>query len=160
MTGSITGPMHFSDSRTCHGLRWPARRPRGRGQAFWRIASAKRGIPAGPRFEARVPLAPLGRGAKVTERLCGLGSGPRYMIRVTLFYFACNSRMSVCFVTRATCKNVRQNLRPRATAYCELCLTHRPFLRPRWRALALRLCGATRRDQNRASSFVLWSKGV
>ena len=30
---------------------------------------------------------------------------------------ACNSRMSVCFLTRATCKNVRQNLIPRATAY-------------------------------------------
>ena len=28
-----------------------------------------------------------------------------------------NSRMSVCFLTRATCKNVRQNLIPRATAY-------------------------------------------
>ena len=32
--------------------------------------------------------------------------------------FACNSRMSVCFLTRTTCKNVRQNLIPRATAYC------------------------------------------
>ena len=30
---------------------------------------------------------------------------------------ACNSCMSVCFLTRATCKNVRQNLIPRATAY-------------------------------------------
>ena len=30
---------------------------------------------------------------------------------------ACNSRMSVCFLTRSTCKNVRQNLIPRATAY-------------------------------------------
>ena len=29
---------------------------------------------------------------------------------------ACNSRMSVYFLTRATCKNVRQNLIPRATA--------------------------------------------
>ena len=32
------------------------------------------------------------------------------------FWNACNSRMSVCFLTRATCKNVRQNLIPRATA--------------------------------------------
>ena len=30
---------------------------------------------------------------------------------------ACNSRTSVCFLTRATCQNVRQNLIPRATAY-------------------------------------------
>ena len=30
---------------------------------------------------------------------------------------ACDSRMSVWFLTRATCKNVRQNLIPRATAY-------------------------------------------
>ena len=30
--------------------------------------------------------------------------------------FACDSRMSVCFLTRATCKNVRQILKPRATA--------------------------------------------
>ena len=28
-----------------------------------------------------------------------------------------NSRMAVCFLTRATCKNVRQNLTPQATAY-------------------------------------------
>ena len=31
---------------------------------------------------------------------------------------ACNSRMSVCFLTRSTCKKVRQNLIPLATAYC------------------------------------------
>ena len=30
--------------------------------------------------------------------------------------FVCDCRMSVCFLTRATCKNVRQNLMPRATA--------------------------------------------
>ena len=34
---------------------------------------------------------------------------------------ACDSRMSVCFLTRATCKNVRQNLIPRATAYPPPC---------------------------------------
>ena len=34
---------------------------------------------------------------------------------------ACNSRMSVCFLTRTTCKNVRQNLIPRATAYASGC---------------------------------------
>ena len=31
--------------------------------------------------------------------------------------FSCNSRMSVYFLTRTTCKNVRQNLILRATAY-------------------------------------------
>ena len=62
-----------------------------------------------------------------------VGSGPRYMICVILFCMlsksettrtcenctrnTCNYRMSVCFLTRATCKNVRQNLIPRATAY-------------------------------------------
>ena len=70
-----------------------------------------------------------------------ISSGPRYMICVTLFArctsqkthghariacetgailacpcFTCNSGMSVCFLTRATCKNVLQNLIPRATA--------------------------------------------
>ena len=30
----------------------------------------------------------------------------------------CDSRMAVCCLTRATSKNVRQNLIPRATAYC------------------------------------------
>ena len=53
-----------------------------------------------------------------------LGSGLRYMICVTLFCTlsanACNSRMSMCFLTRATCKNVQQNLIPRATAYLSL----------------------------------------
>ena len=38
----------------------------------------------------------------------------------TFLRFACNSRMSVCFLTRAKCKNVRQNLIPRATAYSTL----------------------------------------
>ena len=54
-----------------------------------------------------------------------LGSGPTYMIRVARFARfarnACDSRMSVCFLTRATCKNVRQNLIPRATAYPPPC---------------------------------------
>ena len=64
------------------------------------------------------PPAPPPRSVGARPR-SGLGSGPRYMTRVTLFCtrFACNSRMSVCFLTRATCKNVRQNLIPRATAY-------------------------------------------
>ena len=31
-------------------------------------------------------------------------------------FFVCDSRMAVRFLTRATCKNVRQNLIPRATA--------------------------------------------
>ena len=64
-----------------------------------------------------------------------LGSFPRYMICVTLFCMlreskntrtsenftqkrnACNSRLSVCFLTCAKYKNLRQNLIPRATAY-------------------------------------------
>ena len=41
--------------------------------------------------------------------------------------FACNSRMSVCFLTRATCRNVRQNLIPRATAYPSLSLSMSSF---------------------------------
>ena len=45
--------------------------------------------------------------------LCSLGSGPRYMICVTLFCTLCESENAR---TRATCKNVRQNLIPRATA--------------------------------------------
>ena len=55
-----------------------------------------------------------------------LGSGPRYMICVTLFCtlhrtrFACDSRIAVCCFTRAKCKNVRQNLIPRATSYRQL----------------------------------------
>ena len=73
-----------------------------------------------------------------------VGSGPRYMISVTLFCtlresentrtcenctrFACNSCMSVCFLTRATCKNVRQNLIPRATAYGPALQVHGPAL--------------------------------
>ena len=40
-----------------------------------------------------------------------------HAFRVQFSHFACNSRMSVCFLTRSTCKNVRQNLIPRATAY-------------------------------------------
>ena len=35
----------------------------------------------------------------------------------------CDSRMAVGFSTRATCKNVLQNLIPRATAYCKLAIT-------------------------------------
>ena len=38
--------------------------------------------------------------------------------------FTCDSRMSVCFLTCATCKNVLQNLIPRATAYwCSRAIT-------------------------------------
>ena len=62
-----------------------------------------------------------------------LGSGPRYMNCVTHFSMLresnntlpCenrtrNSRMTVCCLTRTTCKNVLQNLIPLATAYREL----------------------------------------
>ena len=73
---------------------------------------------------------------------CAVGSGQRYMICVTHFCtlhesnntrpcenhisftrpcenhtcFACDSRIGVCCLTRATYKNVRQNLTPLATA--------------------------------------------
>ena len=35
-----------------------------------------------------------------------VGSGSRYQILSHVFRFACDSRMSVCFLTRATCKKV------------------------------------------------------
>ena len=82
----------------------------------------------------------------VTMNKRKLGSGPRYMICVTLFCTmrvskntrtcenstlfkehtdmrtrkACNSYMSMCSLTCSTCKNVLQNLIPQATAYREL----------------------------------------
>ena len=69
-----------------------------------------------------------------------LGSGPRYIICVTLFArcasqktychawharIACYSRMAVGILTSATCKNMRQNLIPLATAYSWLCVKRR-----------------------------------
>ena len=46
-----------------------------------------------------------------------VGSGQRYIICVTrcASQKACNSDMSVCFLTCTKCKNVRQNLIPSAT---------------------------------------------
>ena len=55
--------------------------------------------------------------------------------------------MAVCVLTRATCKNVRQNLIPRATAYCTSAQDCRSLLAdvpshlPNWLREPLALCG-------------------
>ena len=77
----------------------------------------------------------FGQRLKLIFLLFALGSGPRYMICVTLLCTLCKSentrctsqktlgtrkthaRMATCFLTRSTCKNVLQNLIPLATAY-------------------------------------------
>ena len=95
--------------------------------------------------ESRQYILHVQRFCLLLEAACGCRTCPRYMILHTFFHvarvrkhmdmrelhafraqfshvrvfsdcFACNSRMSVCFLTRATCKNVLQNLVPRATA--------------------------------------------
>ena len=91
--------------------------------------SPRSAVGSGPRYQIR-PGQPL-----LSPR-SAVGSGPRYQILSHVFAlhaiitclcvfwlaqraktcFACNSCMSVCFLTCTTCKNVRQNLIPRATA--------------------------------------------
>ena len=89
---------------------WASRRP---------AARAGPGRPRGRRGPPRRPLRAGIRRPRVRRRKAwvqgpawpggrALGSGPRYQILSHVFArcFACNSRMSVCFLTRATCKQV------------------------------------------------------
>ena len=84
-----------------------------RGRTCW---AAPAGVETQKRMQRRMHCASVYNKGRHTQEMGPSSSRSRYFRKGESHAFACDSRMAVCCLTRATCKNVRQNLIPLATA--------------------------------------------